>query len=88
MVEIKRKKEETFESLLRRFNKKLQQSGKLLEVKEKRYYEKDINKNQRRVKALVRNKIRAKKEYLRKVGKLPEEENERFQKGKKLKIKI
>ena len=37
MAEAKRKKNETFESLLRRFNKKLMQSGKLLQAKKIRY---------------------------------------------------
>lgn len=85
MQEIKRKKDESFESLLRRFNKKMQQSGKLLEAKQGKFFEKDLNKNLRKESALVRNKIRAKKEYLRKIGKLPDEFDE---KGRRIKIKI
>ncbi len=83
--EIKRKKEESFESLLRRFNRRLLQSGKLIESKEKRYHEKEANKNKRKESALVRNKLRAKREYLRKTGKLPEEFDE---KGRRIKIKL
>ncbi|MFH0856719.1 MAG: 30S ribosomal protein S21 [bacterium] len=85
MQEIKRKKDESFESLLRRFNRKMQQSGKLIEVKQGKFFEKDLNKNLRKESALVRNKIRAKKEYLRKIGKLPDEFDE---KGRRIKIKI
>ncbi|MFH0853950.1 MAG: 30S ribosomal protein S21 [bacterium] len=85
MQEIKRKREESFESLLRRFNRKLQQSGKIIEVKQKKFFEKEPNKNQRKASALVRNKIRAKREYLKKTGKLPDEFDE---KGRRIKIKI
>lgn len=87
MLEVKRKKDESFESLLRRFNRRLLQSGKILEIKQKRYYEKKMNKNQRRTSALVRNKYREKIEYLKKTGKLLEEELDR-NRNKKLKIKI
>jgi len=83
--EKKKKKEESFESLLRRFNKRLQQSGKLLQAKQGKFYEKEDSKNKKKESALVRNKIRTKKEYLRKVGKLPDEFDE---KGRRIKIKI
>ncbi|OGF21376.1 hypothetical protein A2Y83_02175 [Candidatus Falkowbacteria bacterium RBG_13_39_14] len=85
MQEVKRKKEESFESLLRRFNRRLQQSGKIIEVKQNKFFEKEPNKNKKKASALVRNKIRAKKEYLRKTGKLPDEFDE---KGRRIKIKI
>jgi len=73
MAEAKRKKGETFESFLRRFNKKIIQSGKVLQAKKIRYLEKDPNKNLRRSLALRRLKIKAKKEYLKKIGKLMED---------------
>ena len=73
MAESKRKKGETFESLLRRFNKRMLQSGKILQAKKVRFLEKEPNKNLAKKLALRRLKIKAKKEYLKKIGKDLEE---------------
>ncbi|OGY47331.1 MAG: 30S ribosomal protein S21 [Candidatus Buchananbacteria bacterium RIFCSPHIGHO2_01_FULL_47_11b] len=73
MTEIKRKKGETFESLLRRFSKKLQQSGKLIQTRKNRYYEKPKNRTKRKEDALRRKDIGEKREYLKKTGQLKEE---------------
>ncbi|MFA6322750.1 MAG: 30S ribosomal protein S21 [Candidatus Buchananbacteria bacterium] len=73
MAEVKRKKSETFESLLRRFHKKLQQSGRLIQSRKIRFHEQDKNKNAVRKEALRRKQIREKREYLKKIGKLKEE---------------
>lgn len=73
MTEIKRKKGETFESLLRRFNKKLQQSGRLIQSRKIRFYERPKNKTKVRQEALRRKEIGEKREYLKKIGKLKEE---------------
>ncbi|MBD3359103.1 MAG: 30S ribosomal protein S21 [Candidatus Buchananbacteria bacterium] len=70
MAEAKRKKNETFESLLRRFNKKLMQSGKLLQAKKIRYLTKEPNKNLSKDLALRRKRIKEKRDYLKKIGKL------------------
>lgn len=73
MAEVKRKKGETFESLIRRFSKKLQQSGRLLQSRKIRYYTKKKNKTAIRLAAARRSEINAKREYLKKIGKLIEE---------------
>lgn len=73
MAEVKRKKGETFESLIRRFSKKLQQSGRLLQSRKIRYYAKKKNKTAIRLAAARRSEINAKREYLKKIGKLIEE---------------
>ncbi|MFA6215900.1 MAG: 30S ribosomal protein S21 [Patescibacteria group bacterium] len=73
MAEVKRKKSETFESLLRRFHKKLQQSGKLIQSRKIRFHEKPKNKTKLRKDALRRKQIREKRDYLKKIGKLKEE---------------
>ncbi len=73
MAEVKRKKGETFESLFRRFGKKIQQSGRLLQSKKVRYYESKKNKTATRAAAARREEIRIKRDYLKKIGKLPEE---------------
>ncbi len=73
MAEVKRKKGETFESLVRRFSKKVQQSGRLLQVRKIRFKTKQKNKTAVRSAAARRQEITAKREYLKKIGKLIEE---------------
>ncbi len=73
MVEFKRKKGETFESFLRRFNKRLQQSGRLKTARKNRYHRKDKNERQKKVSALIGLELRSKREYERKTGKLKED---------------
>ena len=73
MAEVKRKKGESFESLIRKFNKRMQQSGKVLQAKKVRYLESKPNKNLQKKLALRRLKIAKQKQYLSKVGKLKEE---------------
>jgi len=74
MAEVKRKKGETFESLLRRFNRRIIQSGRLLQAKKVRFHKRKANKNKLRDSALRRNVIREKREYMIKTGKLREED--------------
>ncbi len=73
MAEVKRKKGETFESLVRRFNKKVQQSGKLIQSRKIRFHERAKSKTRLREDALRRKEITAKREYLKKIGKLKED---------------
>lgn len=70
MPEIKRKPKESFEGVLRRFSKQVQQSGKLLTVRKVRYHKRPKNKRAKKETALRRIKIEQKKEYLKKIGKL------------------
>jgi len=77
MIESKRKKGETFESLLRRFNKRILQSGVVLQAKKVRFKLKSPNKNLQKRLALRRLKIKGEREYLKKIGKLVEEDNKR-----------
>lgn len=74
MAETKRKKGESFESMLRRFKKKIQQSGILLQSRKIRYFERPKSKNKRRTDALRRLEIAEEREYLKKIGRLPEED--------------
>lgn len=73
MVEFIRKKGESFEGFLRRFNKTLFRSRKLNEVRQKKYLIPKKTKSEQKEYALVSKKLRTKKEYLRKIGKLKEE---------------
>lgn len=73
MPEIKRKKNESFEAYMRRVKKRWQQSGKVLQVKKIQFFEREKNKNMRKKSALHRLAVAEKMEYLRKIGRLPEE---------------
>lgn len=73
MVEFKRKKDESFEGFLRRFNKRLQQSGKLYEARQRQHFAKKKNKSKQKESALVGLKLKSRREYLKKTGKLKEE---------------
>ena len=74
MAETKRKKGESFESLLRRFKKRIQQSGILLQSRKIQYYARPKSKNKRKADALRRMQITEEREYLKKIGRLPEDE--------------
>ena len=78
MVEFKRKKGESFEGFLRRFNKTLIKSQKLNEVRKRKYLTSKKNKNQQKEYALSSIKLREKKEYLKKIGKLKEDPRRRW----------
>jgi small subunit ribosomal protein S21 len=69
LVEVKRKESESFESLLRRFNRKIQQSGVLLRARRIRFFESPKSRNLQKVAARRRAQIKAQKEELKKLGK-------------------
>ena len=74
MAEVKRKKGESFEALLRRFSRKVQQSGKLLQARKIRFFDSPMSKNALREKALRRETLREKREFLIKTGQATEED--------------
>ena len=71
MVEVKRKEGESFESLLRRFNRKIQQSGVLVRARRIRFFAPSKSRNLLREDAARRAINREKREELKKMGKLP-----------------
>jgi ribosomal protein S21 len=73
VAEVKKKKNESFESLLRRFNRRLIQSGKVLQAKKIQFHRKDKNKNAQQKSALRRLELQSKREYLKKIGQLKDE---------------
>lgn len=73
MSEIKRRKNESFEAFMRRVKKRWQQSGKILQVKKIRFHDRDKSKNMRKKSALHRLDVVSKMEYLKKIGRLPQE---------------
>lgn len=73
MAEVKRKKGETFDALLRRFQRRVQSSGKILQAKKVRFLKKDGSRNKRRESALFREAKRTEYEYQLKTGQLKDE---------------
>ena len=66
MIQVTRKdSKESLENLLRRFNRKVQQSGALAIVKQSQFFEKPPTKRERREKAIQRQQRKALK--LRKI---------------------
>lgn len=69
MIQVTKKdKAESTESLIRRFTRKVQQSGMLITAKENQYFEKPISKRDRRTKAISRRARRAEKVKRLKLG--------------------
>lgn len=55
MIQVTRKdSKESLESLLRRFSRKVQQSGVIATAKQHQYFEKPASKRERRLKAIIR----------------------------------
>ncbi len=56
MIQVTRKdSKESTENLLRRFTRKVQQSGVMATVKQNQYFEKPMSKSERRMRAIIRN---------------------------------
>jgi ribosomal protein S21 len=62
MIQVTRKdSKESAENLLRRFNRKVQQSGSLAVLKQGQFFSKEMSKRERRNKAIIRQSRRAAK---------------------------
>ncbi len=69
MIQVSKKDpKENVESLIRRFSRKVQQSGVVAEVKQNQYFEKPMSKRDRRKKAIVRKARKAIKVKKLKLG--------------------
>lgn len=69
MIQVTRKDaKESSENLLRRFNRKVQQSGVLAVVKQNQRFEKPLSKRDRRIKAIVRKQRKSVKLQKIKLG--------------------
>lgn len=80
MLEVKRKDNESFESLIRRFSKKTIQSGKIIQAKKVRFFNKPKTKRALKSSALRRRKIAGRLDYLKRIGKLDENALQRAKK--------
>jgi len=83
-IEVRRKQNESSEALLRRFSRKVLQTGLVNRVKHAQFHIPKKNKRAVKIAALRRNFITIKKEYLQKIGKLPFDDqlNQNNRKGK------
>ena len=69
MIQVTRKdSKESVENLLRRFGRKVQQSGAIAVVKQNQYFEKPMSKRDRRSKAIIRNERKVLKLKKMKLG--------------------
>ena len=60
MIQVTRKdSKESTENLLRRFNRKVQQSGAIAIAKNNQFFQKPISKTERRQKAIIRQERKA-----------------------------
>jgi hypothetical protein len=73
MLETKRKKGESFESMMRRHSRRILRSRLSQRVRAKQHVAPKKSKLIRKERALHGKKLREKKEYLKKIGKLVEE---------------
>ncbi|MEK7578632.1 MAG: 30S ribosomal protein S21 [Patescibacteria group bacterium] len=72
-IEVKKRDRESIQSLLRRFSKRVQQSGILIRTRRSRFYVPPLTKRQKRLGALRRLKNQKEREKLYKLGKLEHE---------------
>jgi ribosomal protein S21 len=77
MVDFKRKKGESFESFLRRFNRSLVKSQKLRQVRRRQFHQDTKTKREQREYRLKVIELKDKQEYLTKIGKPVEEPKRR-----------
>lgn len=69
MIQVTKKdSKESLENLLRRFGRKVSQSGVLAVAKQAQYFEKPMSKRDRRAKAIVRRERKAAKVKKLKLG--------------------
>jgi len=68
MVEVKRKDKESIEGMLRRFNKKLQQSGNIYRARAQRFHQKKKSKAIQKEEAARKRHIMERREYLKRMG--------------------
>lgn len=72
-VDVHRRRGESFDGLLRRFGRKVQMSGRLLQAKKIRFHRRRTSKAVERTAAVTRAYRRSYLGYLEKIGKLEEE---------------
>ncbi len=84
MIEVKKKDRETSESLIRRFSRRVQQSGVLVRARKTRFRADEKSKREIREGAMYRAKVKKVVDHLKKMGKFDEEN---FKNAKKKMVK-
>ncbi len=77
MADFKRKPGESFESFLRKFKRGLKNSKRLEKARSKQHRETKVTKQLQKKQALIGLKLHDKNEFLRRIGKLPENNRHR-----------
>lgn len=72
MIHVKKKDRETSESLIRRFSRRVQQSGVLVEARKSRFRTSDKTRREMREDAMYRLKVKKVVDKLKKMGKFDE----------------
>ncbi|KKP93869.1 MAG: hypothetical protein US25_C0058G0003 [Candidatus Moranbacteria bacterium GW2011_GWE1_36_7] len=73
MIGVQKKEKETTESLMRRFSRKIQQSGVLVRARKTRFRKDEKSKTEKRNEALYKVQIRKEIDKLKKLGKFDDE---------------
>lgn len=73
MIEVRKKEKETAESLIRRFSRRIQQSGVLVRARKTRFRLDEKSKREKRQEAIYKVKIRKEIDKLKKLGKFDDE---------------
>lgn len=73
MIEVKKKDRETSESLIRRFSRRVQQSGVLVQARKTRFRNEEKSKREIRQGAMYKEKVRKIADKLKKMGKFDDE---------------
>lgn len=73
MIEVKKKDRETSENLIRRFTRRVQQSGVLMNARKARFRTDKKTRREVRIGAMYRAKVKKVVDNLKKMGKFDEE---------------
>jgi len=84
MIHVRKKDRETSENLIRRFTRRVQQSGVLVEARKSRFRKTDKTRQEMRKDAMYRLKVKKVVDHLKKMGKF-DEANFKDQKKKLIK---
>lgn len=73
MIEVKKKDRESSESLIRRFSRRVQQSGVLVQARRSRFRKDEKSRREKRAGAMYKAKVKKIVSKLKKMGKFDEE---------------
>lgn len=73
MIEVRKKERESSENLIRRFSRRVQQSGVLVRARKTRFKLEEKSKMEKRKGAMYKEKVKKMVDKLKKMGKFEEE---------------